>query len=197
MPRSTPSALLLSAVAAMAFGTGCTTTVAGAASADGVAPSAQGSGDAVAWVDQVCGSLLPFVRTAASPPEPSEAPDPASLVEDITGYLGDAEDAAGSAVDGMAAAGPSPVAGGDAVVERLDETLTRLQETFRDARTRIEGVDVNDRQALLREVPAAVASLEELANMPNPMADLQASPELDRAGQEAANCKQIEREFGG
>ncbi|TQM06431.1 hypothetical protein [Pseudonocardia kunmingensis] len=197
MPRSTPSALLLSAVAAMAFGTGCTTTVSGAPSADGVAPAAQGSGDAVAWVDQVCGSLLPFVRTAATPPEPSAAPDPASLVEDITGYLGDAEDAAGSAVQGMDAAGPSPVAGGDDVVERLDETLTRLQETFRDARTRIEGVDVNDRQALLSEVPAAVASLEELANMPNPMADLQASPELDRAGREAANCRQIEREFGG
>jgi hypothetical protein len=197
MPRSIPSALLLSAVAAMAFGTGCTTTVSGAPSADGVAPAAAASGDAVTWVDQVCGSLVPFVRTAASPPEPSEAPDPASLVEDITGYLGDAEDAAGTAVEGMESAGPSPVAGGDDVVERMSETLTRLQETFRDARTRIDGVDVDDRQALLREVPAAVASLEELAAMPSPLVDLQASPELDRAGQEAANCRQIEREFGG
>jgi hypothetical protein len=197
MPRSTPSVLLLSAVAAMAFGTGCTSTVSGAASAGGAAPAAQGSGDAVTWVDQVCGSLLPFVRTAATPPEPSEASSPAELVEDITGYLDEAESAAGSAVDGMDAAGPSPVAGGDDVVDRLGETLTSLESTFHDARTRIEAVDVNDRQALLSEVPAAVGSLEKLAAMPNPMADLQASPELNRAGQEAANCRQIEREFEG
>jgi hypothetical protein len=71
-----------------------------------------------------------------------------------------------------------------------------MQTTLRDAWTRIEGVDVNDRQALLREVPAAVASLEQLATMPSPMADLQRSPELTRAGQEAANCQQIAREFG-
>jgi hypothetical protein len=33
--------------------------------------------------------------------------------------------------------------------------------------------------------------------MPNPTAGLQGSPELNEAGQQAANCQQIEREFGG
>ncbi|HYH29208.1 MAG TPA: hypothetical protein VD903_02390 [Pseudonocardia sp.] len=197
MPRTTPSALIIPAVAVMALGTGCTTTVPGSASADGPAPAAESTGDPVAWTDEVCGSLLPFVRTAASPPVPSESPDPASLVSDITDYLGEVEDAAGSAVTGMEAAGPSPVAGGDEVVDRLSETLTTLQTTFRDARTRIESVDVNDREAVLTEVPAAVASLEQLATMPSPTAGLKGSPELDRAGQQAANCQQIEREFGG
>ncbi|MGH3588218.1 MAG: hypothetical protein ACRDQ0_18080 [Pseudonocardia sp.] len=197
MPRTTPSALLLSAVTVMAFGSGCTTAVSGTASAGGAAPPAQGTGDTVAWVDDVCGSLLPFVQTAAEAPEPSEAKDAADLVQGITDYLGEAEDAAGSAVDGMDAAGPSPVSGGDEVVEQLSGTLTDLQTTYRDARTRIEKVDINDRQALLAEVPAAVASLNQLATMPNPTAGLRNNPELNRAGQEAANCQQLQREFGG
>ena len=193
MPRITPPALLLPAVAALVLSGGCTTTVTGAASANG---AAQGTGDAVAWVDQICGSLLPFVQAAGTPPQPSAAPTPATLVQDISDYLSETEDTAGSAITGMAAAGPAPVAGGDEVVARLSSTLETMQTSLRDARTRIERVDVNDREALLREVPAAIASLEQLANMPSPMADLQSSPELDRAGQEAAGCQQIAREFG-
>jgi hypothetical protein len=194
MPRITPPALLLPAVAALVLSGGCTTAVPGAASADTAA--AQGTGDATAWVDQICGSLLPFVRAAGTPPQPAEAANPAALVQNITDYLSETEDSAGAAISGMAAAGPAPVAGGDEIVEGLSSTLESMQTTLRDARTRIEGVDVNDRQALLREVPAAVASLEQLATMPSPMADLQRSPELTRAGQEAANCQQIAREFG-
>jgi hypothetical protein len=195
MPRITPPALFLPAVAALVLSGGCTTAVPGTASADSAA-AAQGTADAVAWVDQVCGSLLPFVRAAGTPPQPSEAPNPATLVRNITDYLSETEDSAGQAISGMAAAGPAPVAGGDEVVAQLSSTLETMQTSLRDARTRIERVDVNDRQALLREVPAAIESLEQLANMPSPMADLQRSPELDRAGQEAAGCQQIAREFG-
>jgi hypothetical protein len=195
MARSIASALLLPAAAALVLATGCTTTVPGTASADGAAPPQDG-GDAVAWVDEVCGSLLPFVRAASSPPEPQQARDPASLVRSISDYLSEAEDAAGAAISGMDAAGPAPVASGDEVVERLSGTLETFRTSFRDVRTPIARVDVNDRQALLAEVPAAVAELEQLATMPNPMADLQASPELDRAAQEAASCQQIAREFG-
>jgi hypothetical protein len=193
MPRITPPTLLLPVVAALVLSGGCTTTVPGAASADTAA--AQGTGDAVAWVDQICGSLLPFVRTAGTPPEPSVSPDPETLVRNITDYLSETEETAGSAISGMAAAGPSPVAGGDEIVDGLSSTLETMQTSFRDARTRIERVDVNDRQALLREVPAAIGSLEQLATMPNPMADLQGSPELERATQEAAGCQQVASEF--
>lgn len=197
MPRTTPSALILSAVAAMALGSGCTTTVPGAATADSQAVAAQGSGDAVAWVDQVCGSLLPFIRAAGSPPQPADAGDPATLVRNISDYLAAAEATAESAISGMADAGPSPVAGGDQIVDQLSGTLSTFQSSFRTARTRIEDVDVNDPQALLTELPAAVAPLEQLATMPNPAADLRGSPELDQAAEQAANCQQIEREFGG
>jgi hypothetical protein len=114
----------------------------------------------------------------------------------ISSYLRGGEEAARTAISGMEAAGPSPVAGGDEVVTRLTGTLETFQTSFRNVRTRIEQVDVDDRQALLTEVPAAVRELEQVATMPNPLADLQASPELDRAAREAASCQQIAREFG-
>ena len=193
MPRITPSTLLLPAVAALALSGGCTTSVSGAASADSAAVE-QG---AVAWVDQICGSLLPYVKAAVSPPNPAAARDAASLVRDINDWLTESEESAGSAISGMTAAGPAPIAGGDEVVQRLRSSLETMQASFRDARTRIERVDINDRQELQREVPAAVESVERLASTSSPMADLQRSPELAQAGKEAAGCQQIAREVGG
>lgn len=192
MPRITQPALLLPALAALALSAGCTTSVSGAASANGAAVE-QG---AVAWVDQICGSLLPYVKAAGSPPKPAEAPDAATLVRDINDYLSESEETAGSAISGMAAAGPAPVAGGDEVVGRLTSTLETMQASLRDARTRIERVDINDRKALQREVPAAIESVERLAITPSPMADLQGNPELAQAGSQAAGCQQIAREVG-
>lgn len=193
MPRINPSALVLPAVAALALSGGCTTSVSGAASA-GSAPAEQG---AVAWVDQICGSLLPYVKAAVSPPKPAEAPDAATLVRDINNWLSESEESAGAAITGMAAAGPAPITGGDEIVRRLSSNLETMQASFRDARTRIERVDIRNRQELQREVPAAVESVERLANTSSPMADLQRSPELVQAGKEAAGCQQIAREVGG
>jgi hypothetical protein len=192
MPRITPPALLLPAVAALALSGGCTTSVSGAASAD-TAVVEQG---AVAWVDQICGSLLPYVEAAGSPPRPAEAPDAATLVREINDYLSESEQSAAAAITGMAAAGPAPVAGGDAIVQRLSSTLETMQASLRDARIRIERVDINNRQELQREVPAAIESVERLANNPSPMADLQRNPELAQAGKEAAGCQQIARVVG-
>jgi len=192
MPRITPSALVLPAVAVLALTGGCTTSVSGAATADGAAVE-QG---AVAWVDQICGSLLPYVQAAGSPPKPAEAPDAATLVKDINDWLTKSEESAGSAISGMAAAGPAPIAGGDEVVGRLTSTMETMQASMRDARTRIERVDINDRKALQREVPAAIESVERLASAPGAMADLQANPELVAAGRQAAGCQQIAREVG-
>jgi hypothetical protein len=192
MPRITPPALLLPAVAALALSGGCTTSVSGAAAADSAAVE-QGT---VAWVDQICGSLLPYVKAAVSPPKPAEAPDAATLVRDVNNWLSEYEQGAGSAISGMAAAGPAPIAGGDEIVSRLSGTLATMQASLRDARTRIQRVNISNRQELQREVPAAVESVERLASTPGPMSDLQRYPELARAGQEAAGCQQMAREVG-
>jgi hypothetical protein len=190
MPRFIQPTLVLSAVAALALSSGCTTSVSGAASADSAAVE-QGT---VAWVDKICGSLLPYLKAAASAPKPAEARDRESFIRDINKWLSTSEESAGSAISGMAAAGPAPIAGGDEVIDGLTSTLKTMQASYRDARTRIEKVDVNDPQELQRVVPAAVESVRRLGS--SPMADLQRVPELAQAGKEAAGCQQIAREFG-
>jgi hypothetical protein len=190
MPRITPPALLLPAVAALVLSGGCTTAVPGTASVDSAAVAQ------VAWVDQICGSLIPYLKAAVSAPKPTDAPDVATLVRDINEYFSVYEESAGSAISGMAAAGPSPFEGGDEIVDRLSSTLETMQASLRDARTRIERVDINDRPKLQREVPAAVQSVQRLANNPILMADLTRNPEIARAGQEAAGCQQVAREVG-
>ncbi|WP_219414876.1 hypothetical protein [Pseudonocardia nigra] len=192
MPRSIPSGLLLSVLAALALSTGCTTTVAGTPSSAGAGAGAPAAGDPVAWVDQVCGALLPVIRTGANPPQLDRAVDPAELVGTLSEYLGEAEASADSAITGMAQVGPSPVAGGDEIVTELSGALTTFRTSFQEARTQLDAIDTSDPDALATGLPAAIAPLQELATLPDPTADLQNTAELDRASREAPNCQEIE-----
>jgi hypothetical protein len=198
MPSTPRFAAALAVLTALLLGAGCTTTVPGAAAADSAAPpTTAAAADPVAWVDEVCGALLPFVRSAGTPPQLDSASDPATLVKGLGDYLGQASGAAGTAITGMAAAGPSPVAGGDGIVSGLTDTLTSFQTSFQDARTKIDALDTSDPQALLVGLPPAIAPLEQLANLPDPTAGLKSSPELDRASQQAPNCQQVQATTGG
>lgn len=209
MPRTPRPALILTALAALLLGAGCTTAVPGVAAPDGAAPPAPtsatsprttGSGEpdaaAVAWVDEMCGALLPFVRTASTPPSLDSSGDPAALVQGFSAYLGQASGSADGAIRGMEAVGPSPVAGGDEIVTRLTETLTTLRTSFRNAKDRIDAIDTSDPQALATGLPAALGPLRSLASLPNPTTDLQSSPELERAATQAPNCQQVEKTAG-
>jgi len=190
-------ALLLPALAALVVGiAGCTSAVPGAAAPAGQAP-ATAAGDPVQWVDGVCGALLPFVKTAGTPPQLNTASDPTALAKGISDYLGQGATAADSAISGIAAVGPSPVAGGDDVITRLTQTLTTFRTSFQDAKTQVDAVDTSNPQTLRTELPKAVAPLEQLATMPDPTVDLQTSPELERASAQAPNCQQVERQTGG
>ena len=68
--RSTGTLLLAVFTAAAVALTGCSATITGAPAPTGgssaLAPNAPTTTDPVAWTDQVCGSLLPFVEASAS-----------------------------------------------------------------------------------------------------------------------------------
>lgn len=196
-PRPVP---LVLALAALLFGGGCSSAVPGAATAGGGAPSSAApttEKDPVAWVDDVCGAVLPFIQTAGKPPALNPQGDPATLVRGLSDYLSTASTSADAAVEGMKAAGPSPVEGGDEIVTRLSGTFGTLSTTFKDAQTRIDALDTSDPQALATELPEAVAPLAALQNLEDPTKDLAANPELDRAAKQAPNCRKIETTTGG
>jgi hypothetical protein len=197
MPAVPRPVLLLTILAPLLLSLGCTTTVSGSASPAGSTQGTTTTVDSVQWVDGVCGDLLPFVRAAGTPPQLTSAADPTALVKSISDYLAQGAGAADSAITGMARVGPSPVSGGDQVVTRLTETLTKFRTSFQNAKTQVDAVDTTDQQALITELPKAVAPLQDLANMPDPTVDLQTNPELQRASTQAPNCQQIQRQVGG
>lgn len=196
MPRTSRPALLITALAALLLGSGCATAVPGTAAPADPSPSAESppaaaaSPEAVAWMDDVCGALLPFGEATAESP-PTVGTDPAAAVPGISSYLTNAGQSLDDAIDGVAAAGPSPVQGGDAAAAELTEALKAYRSTFQDAKTRIDAIDVSDPQALATELPATFQSLGTLADVPNPTALLDSNPELVAAAQQAAKCQQM------
>lgn len=199
MSRTPRPALLLTGAVAALLAAGCTTTVAGTATPAGAPAPAAGSGAAadgtVAWVDQLCGGLLPFVRTVSTSPPLDTSGDADRLVSGLSTYLEQGGTAAETAIGAVSAVGPSPVADGDALVDRLVDTLTAYRATFVDARSRVDAIDTSDRQALVTELPPAIAPLEELATLADPTAELRGRPELRSATEQAPRCRDIETEL--
>lgn len=204
MPRTTRSILLVPLVAAALFGAaGCSSLIPGApsstgspgSSGGGSAPAGGGSApastdDPVAWVDQVCGAMIPFVEAASSPPSYGATSDPDELSDSLGTYLGDLGDAAGTAAREVEALGPAPVDGGEEIANNLTTTLTSIETSFGDASDTLASGS-NDPSALTD----ALAPLEQLATN-DPTADLNNNAELNAAAQQAANCQQLETTFG-
>jgi hypothetical protein len=197
MPAVPRPVLLLTVLVPLLLTLGCTTTVSGSASPAGSTQATTTTVDSVQWVDGVCGALLPFVRTAGTPPQLTTATDPTALVKSISDYLAKGAGAADSAITAMARVGRSPVAGGDEVVTRLTGTLTTFRTSFQNAKAQVDAVDTTDRQALATALPKAVEPLQQLSSMPDPTVDLQTNPELQRASAQAPNCQQIKLQIGG
>jgi hypothetical protein len=201
MPRTTRKLVLVPLVAAALSVAGCASTIPGTAApagaagttgdaggaGTGTAPVA-GTDDPVAWVDQVCGALIPLTEATKNPPQVTGS-DPEKYIDSLSQTFEALGSAAGTGLDQLNKVGPSPTPSGDKVVGQLKTTLTALQTTANDAKEGFDKIDLND--------PSSLTKLEEtlsksdLTNLPDPTKDIEADPELDAAAKKAANCKKI------
>jgi hypothetical protein len=166
------------------------TIAAVAALAAGCGGSAAPSEEAVAWTDQVCGALAGFTRAATTSPQINRA-DAVAAVQELDRYLGATSDELQHSLTALDAVGPSPVDGGDAYVSRLEEALRGIRTGFDSARTQLAAVDVSDPAQLATAVPAALAPLQGLRNVPAPTEGMRASEELAAASEQAESCRQL------
>lgn len=141
------------------------------------------------WTDQMCGAVLPFVRTATTPP-PSAA-DPAARTRGISEYLGRSTTALDGTLDTLQRLGPAPVDDGEAVSTRLKDSLTGIRTAFATSKTQVDALDTGDPAALERTLPTALAPVSGLGDATSPLAGLTTSPELSEAAQSSANCRQL------
>jgi hypothetical protein len=166
------------------------TVAALAALIGGCGGSAAPSADAVAWTNQVCGALSGFTRAATTSPQ-IDRTNPVAAVQELDRYLGATSEELQRSLTALGAVGTSPVDGGDAYVGRLEEALRGIRSGFDSARTQLAAVDVADPAQLATAVPAAMAPLQGLRNVPAPTEGMRASEELGAASEQAENCRQL------
>jgi len=148
--------------------------------------------DPVAWVDKVCGSLLPLQQSLSNEPQ-FDQNDPAAGVKALSDFLGRGEAAVDQALSGLDEAGPSPVPNGDASVARVKTALTTVRSSFDQVKTTLDKIDPNNTTDLITALPQAVAPLAQLSKLQDPTTDLQSSPELKAAAAKAPNCQTLEK----
>ncbi|KOV78523.1 hypothetical protein [Nocardia sp. NRRL S-836] len=150
--------------------------------------SGQADPAAVAYMDKVCGSASEFAKVDKTAPK-LDAGDPAKLKAEMAAYMGQLADAFTKSAAGLKGVGPSPVAGGDEAVTKMSETFTALGTLFTDAKVKIEQADANDATGGLQAAGEAISKLSELAD---PLKDLKAVPELQKAAQSAQRCQEMQ-----
>jgi len=151
--------------------------------------SGDGSGDAVAFTDKICGSFIPFLQTASKPPNVSPS-DPIAASKALSTYLGDAVTAVDKAITGLDGAGKSPVAGGDELVSKTKTALGQIRTAFGDAKATLDSAP-NTKQAKASALSKAASTMSSLSKLPNPTADLATNTELNAAAEKAANCQKM------
>lgn len=149
-----------------------------------------GTGDAVAWTNEVCGALTGFTRAATTGPRVDQS-DPVAAAQGVSRYLGSTSEELQRSLAALDAVGPSPVEGGDQYVARLEEALRSIRTGFESARTQLGAVDAADPEALTVAFPAAVAPLQELRDLPDPTEGLRSNDELRAASEQATNCREL------
>jgi predicted small secreted protein len=188
---------LLAAVAAAAvLLSGCSATVAGAPApigATGGDTTIAPTNDPQVWMNNVCGSLLPFKDSVASAPRLDQK-DATTAARSLTDYLGKTETAIDQALSGLDAVGPAPVADGDRAVSKIKSALTTVRASFDKAKKALDGVDPNDAGQVAATLPTVFASLEDISKIEDPTTDLRSNPTLKAAYAQAPNCQTLAKD---
>ncbi|RAS60302.1 hypothetical protein C8D87_112199 [Lentzea atacamensis] len=180
--------LVATAVVATCALAGCT-TIGGNSGTSATPTSGAASPEAVAYMDKVCGAASEFAKIEKTPPK-LDAGDSAKLKAEMAAYMGQLADAFTKSAEGLKNVGPSPVAGGEEAVTKMADAFTSLGVVFTDAKTKIEQADANNASGGLQAAGEAIAKLSELAD---PLRELKAVPELQKATQTASKCQEMQR----
>ncbi|WP_158848141.1 hypothetical protein [Saccharothrix deserti] len=178
---------LLPLVAAAALVVAVAGCGSGGDSAPPTSPSAPSDAPAVAYMDKVCTAVAAFTAVPKTPPK-LDANDPAKLKADMAVYMGQMADAFSQTATKLREVGPSPMPGGTEQVEKMAVTFTDIAKNFTDAKAAIEAADANDPVGGLQAAGEAITRLNDFVE---PLKQLEASPELSAAAEQAASCQNL------
>jgi hypothetical protein len=173
---------------------GCSATVTGSPAPTGAGGGATvaASSDPQAWMNNVCGSLLPFTQVVAATPKLDQN-DPTAAAKSLSDYLGRSETAIDQSLSGLDAVGPAPVAEGNVAIGKIKSALTTVRTSFDKAKKALDGIDPNNVTDVVSTLPTVFASLEDISKIEDPTTDLRASPTLKAAYAQAPNCRTLQQ----
>ena len=157
----------------------------GSASSSNSGSSSSGSSDAVQWADQFCGAMQSFVDVAKQPPK-FDTSNPAAAKSGLSTYFGQLSDGFGKAGDQLKALPKAPTPSGDQVVSKMVDLFGQMKTAFADSKSKIDNADPNDPTA---GMTAATESLSKLSDLTDPLKDVKADPELEKAASQAPKCQ--------
>ncbi|MBA2310452.1 MAG: hypothetical protein H0W01_14445 [Pseudonocardiales bacterium] len=175
---------LLAAVLVIAATVGCTSTVAGTPTTGSA--SAQ---DPVAWIDTVCGGLVPFGDAVTAVPNLDRG-NLAAARRDTSAYLSKILASLDSGLSALDAAGPSPIDGGEALVTKVQTTITKLRSDLAAQKTRLDAVDPNDPVALGTLFIEIGTTLQKFSQ-DDPTTALRTNAKLRDAASQSSNCRKL------
>ncbi len=176
---------LLAAVLTTLSLAGCTTQVAGRPTA-GSAPTK----DPVAWIDAVCGGLVPFAEAALRVPDLDQIDLPAAQ-RATSRYVGGLLDGLDGGQSNLDAAGPAPIQGGEALAAKVQTTITRLKTELSAQKSRLDAADPRDPVALGLLFIEIGTTLQEVG-ADNPLDELSTDARLRAAANQASNCNRLD-----
>ncbi|HEV7470600.1 MAG: hypothetical protein JWP64_3860 [Pseudonocardia sp.] len=188
-----PSRVAVAAVVgALLFGGGCSSVVAGVPAADPAPQPTEGPGsDPVAWVDRVCGAVLTYTTPALSAPDFAGRLDLPTIKQRLSDYLGSTVTGLEQSQTQLGAVGRSPVSGGDETVTTISDGLKKLDGDVGAAKAKVDAANPNDIASFQGALSEAEKSLNEVT-APDAIGNLKASPRLDKAAGQAANCQKLQ-----
>lgn len=143
--------------------------------------------ETVDWTNGLCSSYATFREAALVGPAP--ASDPAAQARSLSTYLGNTASSLDTALTRLDGLGAAPVTGGDQAVTKFRDQLTRYRAAFQQARTQVDGLDL-DSSTLQRDLEGAVAPVLGLQDTDqDPLAGLDA--EVTAAAAKAPACQDL------
>ncbi|WP_181782606.1 hypothetical protein [Pseudonocardia pini] len=145
--------------------------------------------ETVDWTNGLCSSYATFQQAALVGPAP--ASDLPTQARNLSSYLGATATSLDRALTDLDGLGAAPVEGGDQAVTKFRDQLSRYRTAFQQARTQVDGLDLDSR-TLQRDIEGAVAPVLSLQDADqDPLAGLDS--QVTNAADKAPACQDLSR----
>ena len=153
--------------------------------------SAASDGATEAWVNDFCGAVVNLTDLQNMQMPNVQPGDFAASKTALSDLLGTFETSVGATLDGLQNLGPAPEPAGDQAKQTMLDVFTPVKESVSDAKAKIDSATEQNPQPMQEALGGLQSLGTTMTEAKNPLAGIQASPELNAAGQKAPNCQKL------